>query len=937
MALTAEQIIAQKGKSVKAESPEVQAILAKGKPVQASAPVAPQEDAPEPLDLKKVGGGLLMGGAQGALKNGIPGAAMGAVGGALNAVKNTSVGKKVGGVLKSVGDALTSSERGLGESISAGIFGNSNVLEKADAGVRAQSDKVLAQIKANRAAGKDTSRLLREYSKITNQPDITMADIVPAINKTTKQVLGEGAGVLTDIVTAGTPALFGKAAKVAKTAATVENATVKAAKEAGIVKKTLKGLGIGAAAGGAAGGAQAAARAAQENKSGSEIAIDAGIGAAGGAALGAPLGAVSGAAKRVAELKDPAREVERRAGKLREFFNDSITMKNTYTRMNAKGNGDVAHVLASDDAFIPTVNEGKINSDASIAALQEKVTPLAQLVRGVVASEGKAVPISELQNQAYREISHLKLRGDEYNRVKAAIDKDIAAYTASYAKNGNIALEAVDDIKKAKYGNINFANPDLYTADRAISRAARKTIERGVSDASVKNLNKELGKFYDAQEMLEKMNGRAVKNGKMGKHFIRTAGFIVGAPSGPVGSIVGGIAADQLADVMQSTYFKSSIGQKLVGEIKAARPSIFDEAEKLIAKRAADKANQLQLPMTTQTKAVAPTLFATEKGGISPSKQEAVDLSNVQSGKIIAPKAEVPPKALKKEKTGPARYRKGYDRYDPEATIDFGKAPKKKIDKTVPVINIKKLSPPDVSQVTGTKEKVTAPKKQKTTPTGEMMGPKLMPGTAGESKKSRKSTINNAGAAAAALAIPTSIMKDMNNQPSQTKKQKDLTYVRGADATPEDTALRLAKAISGHESGGKQVKGGSGEFGAFQFMPATWETISKQITGKVLPQTPENENKVAVAKITQLFKKYKGQGLSDTDAARNVALIWNTSLGGSEKPLIKKGVNGKGVKYDSGGYAEKVLALFAKGAGNLAGKKSAKDIVATAKKKKANS
>lgn len=114
----------------------------------------------------------------------------------------------------------------------------------------------------------------------------------------------------------------------------------------------------------------------------------------------------------------------------------------------------------------------------------------------------------------------------------------------------------------------------------------------------------------------------------------------------------------------------------------------------------------------------------------------------------------------------------------------------------------------------------------------------------------------------------------------------------------EDEAQKVARAIMTVESGGRQLQGASGEFGAFQFMPATWEIISKEMTGKVLPQTPENEFKVAESKIAKLLETYTPE---------EVALIWNTSLGGAEKPFKRKGVNSKGVKYDSTAYSQKVL------------------------------
>lgn len=115
-------------------------------------------------------------------------------------------------------------------------------------------------------------------------------------------------------------------------------------------------------------------------------------------------------------------------------------------------------------------------------------------------------------------------------------------------------------------------------------------------------------------------------------------------------------------------------------------------------------------------------------------------------------------------------------------------------------------------------------------------------------------------------------------------------------------AKTLARAISQVESGGKQVRGASGEFGSFQFMPATWASVSKQVAGKVLQQTPANEQMVAEKKIQQLLDR----GFDE----RQVALIWNTSLGGAETPREISGVNKFGVKYDSGAYANKVQRAF---------------------------
>lgn len=109
-------------------------------------------------------------------------------------------------------------------------------------------------------------------------------------------------------------------------------------------------------------------------------------------------------------------------------------------------------------------------------------------------------------------------------------------------------------------------------------------------------------------------------------------------------------------------------------------------------------------------------------------------------------------------------------------------------------------------------------------------------------------------------------------------------------------AESIANAIKEVESQGNyQARGGSGETGAYQFMPNTWRQWAGEFLGNPnAPQTPENQDYVAVAKITALMN----QGYNPAE----IALIWN---GGT--PKVKKGVNKYGVAYDSGAYANKVL------------------------------
>lgn len=119
-------------------------------------------------------------------------------------------------------------------------------------------------------------------------------------------------------------------------------------------------------------------------------------------------------------------------------------------------------------------------------------------------------------------------------------------------------------------------------------------------------------------------------------------------------------------------------------------------------------------------------------------------------------------------------------------------------------------------------------------------------------------------------------------------------------------AVSLAKAIRQTESGGNfQARGGSGEYGAYQFMPSTWSATAPKFGVSVpLEQaTPEQQNQVAYSQI----KEWKDQGLN----VGQIASAWNAGYGRKDAYLTgNAGVNSKGVSYDTGAYAKKVAEAY---------------------------
>lgn len=119
-------------------------------------------------------------------------------------------------------------------------------------------------------------------------------------------------------------------------------------------------------------------------------------------------------------------------------------------------------------------------------------------------------------------------------------------------------------------------------------------------------------------------------------------------------------------------------------------------------------------------------------------------------------------------------------------------------------------------------------------------------------------------------------------------------------------AVNLAKAIRQTESGGDfKARGKSGEYGAYQFTPDTWnKTAPKYGVNVPLDQaTPEHQNEVAYKQI----KEWKDAG----NNVGQIASMWNA---GEAKPNAylegNAGVNKSGAKYDTGKYAESVAKAY---------------------------
>lgn len=120
--------------------------------------------------------------------------------------------------------------------------------------------------------------------------------------------------------------------------------------------------------------------------------------------------------------------------------------------------------------------------------------------------------------------------------------------------------------------------------------------------------------------------------------------------------------------------------------------------------------------------------------------------------------------------------------------------------------------------------------------------------------------------------------------------------------------VTLAQSIRQTESNGNfQAKGASGEYGAYQFMPDTWNGAASRFGVNVpLEQaSPEQQNEVAYKQLQEWSTQHPDWNVG------NFASAWNAGPGKPNAYLEgNAGNNSKGVSYDTAAYAKKVAETY---------------------------
>lgn len=556
------------------------------------------------------------------------------------------------GMVEEKKPAIGASPVGLGKALGQAL-GGGKAIQQTSEGI----DKILVAqrellSRRNKAAneGRDTSKLDTALAQ-TNQTLRELgasADDIATGGIRTKDVVGAALGTASYL-----PVGFG-ASKIAGAIGT------------GGVRSVIGGVASGAVAGAGAGALQGAGDALTRDESVVGGAIKGGlVGGAIGGVIGGAVPIVAGATSALgrAVKGNVAPQFDDVAQQYADTILDTGKRNAKLTDNFIKANGVKPQDEIVRRGIVPVIEDGKVVFDDAIASVEREVDQFDEVI-------DKAV-------QRYD-----RLRVDEkqiVDQIESVLKKDPALATSGKVGSTRKLAQEIFDGYKEDFGRSTFTIPEIQSFKKAqyklanrfkvgavpdytkadghtiVAKAFKEIIENNVDDIAIKELNREYGRAISLMEYLAKVNGTAVKGGRLGKYFARSVGAVAGSGGGVIGTLVGATAGDAFASALQryavlgplKARYVAQVGQGFKNEVLEQTIKYLDDVEKGLAP-AVPKAVREQIiadlmampKMLPAPRAGAPrvelgstgTVFVSPGGTASRSLQEATDASASQIG-----------------------------------------------------------------------------------------------------------------------------------------------------------------------------------------------------------------------------------------------------------------------------------------------------------------
>lgn len=353
----------------------------------------------------------------------------------------------------------------------------------------------------------------------------------------------------------------------------------------GLVKQgAVQGLKTGLISGALQGGGSEMQR--EGSTAGSilgQAALGAGIGGVTGGAIGGVAPVIGkGISKVVGELTPEgriARTITNRKSELSRLESSYSDLRKFVQSQEDKGKF-AKDFLAGRDYLVGSVDENGVirtkQEGGAVEQMRKFLRPQEDVISSNIAREGKTVPLVDVAKQLHQAVNDAGFRGSAKINAMNAVENEIRGLALDADNMGNIPLSVVHDAKIDKYSNINYQNPETGRIDKSIAKGLKTFVENNVDSIDVRAVNKELSKYYGALDFLEKLDGKRVQGGKLGKYFAQTVGAIAGGHvGGPIGSVVGAEVGGRIRGATMASKFGKALN------IEPEVPGILQDAVKL--------------------------------------------------------------------------------------------------------------------------------------------------------------------------------------------------------------------------------------------------------------------------------------------------------------------------------------------------------------------
>ena len=203
---------------------------------------------------------------------------------------------------------------------------------------------------------------------------------------------------------------------------------------------------------------------------------------------------------------------------------------------------------------------------------KQTVDGVEDVVKLNLLREGTTINLKQIERALKVEIARSGLEGGDLISALNGVKKEVAGLRLRSDSLGSVPIVKIHEAKINTTKNINFNTPpETKTYRKAVARAYKQLVEDS-AQFNVREVNAELSKYYDDIERLERLDGRKVKGGKLGRYTAQIAGNIAG---GAVGGAVGGLPGAAIGTIVggeTASFVKGKMMAGTFGKVKGNVP-----------------------------------------------------------------------------------------------------------------------------------------------------------------------------------------------------------------------------------------------------------------------------------------------------------------------------------------------------------------------------